>query len=253
MLLPAKEFKKLKLQAIDGDIGKAQEFYFDDHHWTVRYLVADTGEWLRDRQVLLSPYALKPADLTKRVLPVNLTKKQIEESPSLDAHQPVSRQFELQYYRFYDWPYYAIGSSAWGNSPFIMRSSKEWDTYTKQKESWDPHLRSTMDITGYHIQALDGEIGHVEDFIIDEENWSIRYLVVDTKNWWNGKNLLVSLKWIEKISWEDSKVFINLTRDAIKKSPEYKPETLNRDYEEKLHNHYDKQGYWIDEFTTRGR
>jgi hypothetical protein len=253
MLLPAKEFKKLKLRALDGDIGKAKEFYFDDHHWTVRYLVADTGEWLRNRQVLLSPYALKPVDMTELVLPVDLTKKQIEESPPLDSHQPVSRQFEMQYYSFYDWPYYGAGSYAWGDTPFIMRSSKKWEESVKREKSWDPHLRSTMDVTGYHIHALDGAIGHVADFIIDEENWSIRYLVVDTKNWWNGKYLLVSLKWIEKISWEDSKVFINLTCDAIKKSPEYNPETLNREYEAKLHSHYDKQGYWVDELAAKGR
>lgn len=253
MLLPAKEFKKFKLHALDGEIGKAKEFYFDDHHWTVRYLVADTGEWLTNRQVLLSPYALKPADMSERVLPVDLTKKQIEESPSLDSHQPVSRQFEAQYYSFYDWPYYGSGSYAWGDSPYIMRTSLERKESIKNKQAWDPHLRSTKDVTGYHIQALDGEIGHVADFIIDEENWSIRYLVVDTKNWWNGKYLLVSLKWVKKISWDDSKVFINLTCDAIKKSPEYNPETLNREYEAKLHSHYDKQGYWVDELAAKGR
>jgi hypothetical protein len=170
MLLPAKKFKMLKLHAIDGDIGKAKEFYFDDHHWTVRYLVADSGEWLTNRQVLLSPYALKPADMAELVLPVDLTKKQIEESPSLDSHQPVSRQFEMQYYRFYNWPYYGGGSYAWGDTPFIMRSSKEWKENLKQEQSWDPHLRSTKEVTGYRIQALDGEIGHVSDFIIDEES-----------------------------------------------------------------------------------
>jgi hypothetical protein len=253
MLLPAKDFKSLKLHALDGDIGKAKEFYFDDHHWTVRYLVADSGDWLTNRQVLLSPYALKPADMAEMVLPVDLTKKQIEESPSLDSHQPVSRQFEMQYYRFYNWPYYGGGSYAWGDTPFIQRSSKEWKDNVEQEQSWDPHLRSTQEVTGYRIQALDGEIGHVSDFIIDEKNWSIRYLVVDTKNWWNGKSLLVSLKWVKEISWEDSKVYINLTCDAIKKSPEYSPETLNREYEEKLHDHYAEQGYWIDELTLKGQ
>lgn len=249
MLLPAKEFKTFKLRARDGDIGKAKEFFFDDHFWTVRYLVADTADWLTGRVVLISPYALKPANLVEKVLPVELSKKQIEESPSLDSHQPVSRQYETQYYGYYGWPYYGYGPYSWGYSPYITRVQEGLTAEVHRQEAWDPRLRSTNDVIGHHIRALDGDVGHVEDFIIDEETWSIRYLVVTTKNWGNGKHLLVSPQWIKRVSWEESKVFVNQTVDSLKKSPEYNSETLNRDYEAKLYRHYDWQGYWVDELA----
>ncbi len=257
MLRQVKEFKSLNLHALDGDIGKAREFYFDDRFWIVRYLVADTGNWLSGRQVLISPYALHPVNELEQVLPVDLTIKQIEDSPSLSSDQPVSRQYELQYYDYYGWPYYGYSSYLWGISPsYIMpirvdvqedimeASSKEAEL---RKEAWDPNLRSTNDVTGHHIQALDEEIGHVEDFIIDEKTWSIRYMVVDTGNWWPGKHVLISPHWIERVSWEEKKVFVNLSRDTIKQSPEYIPASLNRDYETSLHQHYNRQGYWDDE------
>jgi hypothetical protein len=99
-------------------------------------------------------------------------------------------------------------------------------------------------LTGARIQALDGDIGHVEDFVIDEETWSIRYLIVDTKNWWPGKRVLISPQWIDEISWDDSRISVKLTKEAIRQSPEYSPESLNRGYEEKLHSHYNSHGYW---------
>jgi hypothetical protein len=114
--------------------------------------------------------------------------------------------------------------------------------------SWDPHLRSTRDVDGHHIQAVDGDIGHVEDFVVDDATWAIRYLIIDIHNWWPGKKILIAPKWIERISWIESKVFINLTREQIKASPEYTEESLqSRDYETRLHRHYKRQGYWVDE------
>ena len=192
MLREAKEFKSFKLRARDGDIGKAREFYFDDRYWTVRYLVADTGGWLSGRQVLITPYSLEPAIEVDQVLPVGLSKKQIEESPSLASDEPVSRQYETRFYNHYGLPYYGDGPNMWGISSYIVRDPEAVREEARREEAWDPHLRSTSEVTGYHIQALDGEIGHVEDFIIDDETWSIRYLVVDTKNWWAGKRVLVS-------------------------------------------------------------
>ncbi len=262
MLREAKAFQGFQLRAQDGDIGKAREFYFDDQFWTVRYLVADTGGWLSGRRVLISPYTLYRANEAEKVIPVNLTKKQIEESPSLDSDQPVSRQYETQYYGYYGWPLYWGGGSAWGatsypyamaGSPFLMRDREASKETTRREAAWDPNLRSTGDVNGHHIQALDGEIGHVEDFIIDDETWAIRYLVVDTRNWWVGKHVLVSPKWIERVSWDESKVFVNLSRDIIKSSPEYTSESLSREYEAALHRHYKRPGYWDDDRVDAGR
>jgi len=245
MLRKAKEFKSFKLRTRDGDIGKAKEFYFDDKHWTVRYLVADTGGWLSGRRVLISPYALEPALEGERVLPVDLTQKQIEDSPSLASDKPVSRQFELAYYGHYGYPMYWGGPFSWGTYPFLVRDRKKWKTSGQGEKAWDIHLRSTDAVRGHNIQALDGEIGHVEDFIIDDETWAIRYLIVDTKNWWPGKHVLISPQWIERDSWEESKVIINLPRETIKQSPEYTGDSLlTRDYETGLHRHYQREGYW---------
>ena len=252
MLSKAKTLQGYSIQNTDDEtIGKVKEFYFDDRHWTVRYLVADTGNWLTGRQVLISPYALVAANSDHQNIVANLTIKQIENSPSLDSHKPVSRQFEEDYYGYYGWPTYWSGSSVWGDHPYIERNRNKWGEFTKGAKEWDRHLRSTREVTGYHLQALDGEIGHIEDFVLDDETWAIRYLIVGTKNWWPGKKVLVSPQWIERVSWSESKLFVNLSRDTIKESPEYTEESLiTRDYEIGLHRHYNRPGYWIDELVA---
>ncbi|HEX2768074.1 MAG TPA: PRC-barrel domain-containing protein [Geobacteraceae bacterium] len=248
MLFKAKTVKGYKLDSLDGEIGKVQEFYFDDRHWTIRYLVADTGDWLTGRQVLISPYALVTVNNEKQNIEINLTKKQIEEGPSLESDKPVSRQFEEDYYGYYGWPMYSTGPYIWGFSPYIVRDPEKWEEYTHGEKAWDPNLRSTHEVSGYNIQSADGEIGHVEDFVIDDETWAIRYLIIDTRNWWPGKKVLVSPQWIERVSWSESKVFVNLTRETIRQSPEYTEESLlTRDYEAGLHRHYNRQGYWVDD------
>lgn len=248
MLIKAKTLKGYKLDSLDGEIGKVKEFYFDDQHWAIRYLVADTGTWLTGRQVLISPYALLAVNKEEQRIAIDLTKKQIEDSPSLNSDKPVSRQFEEAYYGHYGWPMYWRGLYVWGSSPYIVRDREKWEKSTQDEKGWDPHLRSTHDVSGHHIQATDGEIGHVEDFIIDDETWAIRYLIIDTQNWWPGKKVLVSPKWIEHVSRSESKVFVNLSRETIKQSPEYTEESLlTRDYETGLHRHYNRQGYWVDE------
>jgi sporulation protein YlmC with PRC-barrel domain len=248
MLRKAKTLKGYKLAGLDGDLGKVHEFYFDDLHWTIRYLVAATGNWLTGRQVLISPYALLPVNIEEQSIGVNLTKKQIEDSPSLYSDQPVSRQFEEAYYGYYGWQTYWNGPYVWGSSPHPVPDCEKWEKSLKGTKKEDLHLRSTQDVSGHHIQASDGEIGHVEDFIIDDKTWAIRYLVIDTQNWWPGRKVLVSPKWIERVSWSESKVFVNLLREAIKRSPEYTDEyVMTRDYEAALHQHYKRQGYWADE------
>ena len=249
MLSKAKTLGKYKLRGKDGEIGKVEEFYFDDRHWAIRYLVADTGSWLTGRQVLISPYSLGAVNKQEENITVNLNEKQIEDSPSLDSDKPVSHQYEKAFFSYYGYPAYWQGEFLWGASPFLLRDDKDLrEQQRKEEQSWDPHLRSTDGVSGHHIAAKDGEIGHVEDFIIDDETWAIRYLIVDTKNWWGGKKVLISPRWIDKISWEESKVFVNLTKEIIKQSPEYSDDLLvTRDYEDQLHQHYKQRGYWTDE------
>jgi hypothetical protein len=248
MLHKAKTLKGYKLDSLDGEFGEMKEFYFDDRHWVVRYLVANTGNWLTGREVLISPYVLVAAIKVEQHITVDLSKKQIEESPSWDNDKPVSRQFEDSYHGYYGYPTYYGGPYIWGTYPYLERNPEAWNVPNQAQEARDSHLRSTDSVSGHFIQATDGEIGHVEDFIIDDETWAIRYLVVDTRNWWPGKKVLVSPQWIERVSWSDKKVFVNLTREAIKQSPEYTEESLlTRDYETDLHRHYDLPGYWTKE------
>ena len=246
MLHKAKTLNGYRLDSLDGEIGKVKEFYFDDQHWAVRYLVVDTGNWLTSRQVLISPYALAAVNKEEQLIAIDLTKKQIEESPSLESDKPVSRQFEEAYYGYYGMPMYWGGPYMWGAYPNIVRDREQWNGSAQHEKAWDPHLRSTQDVGGHHIQATDGEIGHVEDFAIDDETWAIRYLIVDTKNWWPGRKVLVSPHWIERVSWDESKVFVNLSRQTVEQSPEYTEESLlTRDYETALHRYYDRPEYWV--------
>ncbi len=248
MLDKAKILRGYKLHALDGEIGSVEEFYFDDKHWTVRYLVVDTGNWLMGREVLISPYAVTSVDRDLKTISVNLTKKQIEDSPPLETHKPVSRQFEDSYYAYYGWPSYWDGPYAWGSYSYASEAREHWNRVRRNEESGDRNLRSTKDVTGHHIQASDGEVGHVADFVIDDDSWTIRYLVIDTQNWWPGKMVLISPMWIESISWIEAKVFILMSREEVRKSPEYTENALlTRGYETLLHQHYNSDGYWDSE------
>ncbi|HZK85335.1 MAG TPA: PRC-barrel domain-containing protein [Desulfosporosinus sp.] len=236
------------LYLIKPEIGKVKEFYFDDYYWTIRYLVADTGNWLTGKQVLISPYAMVAVNNEERFIAINLTRKQIENSPSLDSDETISQQFEEDYFKYYEFPMYWGGAYMWGSYRNLVRDSQKLRESTPDEKAWDPHLRSTHKVSGYNLQAVDGEIGHIEDFIIDDETWAIRYLIIDTKNWWPGKKVLVSPQWIERINWNESKVFINLLRETIKQSPEYTEDTLlTREYEIELYQYYNRQGYWVEE------
>ena len=237
----------------DETIGKVKDIYFDDRHWTVRYLVVNSGKWLTGRKVLISPYALVAVNAGHENIVADLTKKQIEDSPSLASDKPVSQQFEESYYGYYDWPRYWRGPCSWGYYPGIERNHEKWTDLPNDNENkYDHNLRSCHEVTGYNIQAEDGEIGHVEDFIVDYDTWEIRYLVVNTSNWWAGKKVLVSPLWIERVSWSERIVAIDLTRQAIKLSPEFTDQSLvDRDYETNLYGHYNRKGYWVDQLVAR--
>ena len=248
MLYSAKDLKGYAIGATDDDIGKLDDFYFDDESWTIRYLVAETGNWLLNRKVLISPFAIGKADLSKKRLHVTLTKKQVEESPSIDTDKPVSRQHEASYLDYYGYPYYWIGPYLWGPITYPRLSGvaqkKNEEVRALRKEANDLHLRSVSKVTGHHIEATDGHIGHAEDFIIDGETWEIRYMVVDTQNWWPGKKVLVAPLWVSRVSWSDSTVYVDLSREMIKNGPEYHPKALNRKYEETLYDYYKRPKYW---------
>ncbi len=212
-----------KLAASDGDIGRIKDFYFDDKTWVIRYLVADTGSWLTGRLVLLSPHAFANLDPVTRTLHLKLHRKQIENSPSIESHKPVSRQYEIEYYRYYGWPAYWNGSAMWGLGGFpvvLPPSQDEMLAQLQHHHRDDKHLQSTQAVTGYALHATDGEIGHVSGFLADDKSWAIGELAVETGHWYSGKEILISSARIERISYEDSTVFVNLTKADIRQTEE---------------------------------
>jgi hypothetical protein len=236
-----------KIQAKDGDIGKVNEFLFDDATWTIRYLVVDTGGWLSDRKVLLSPLdTISTPDWALKSFPVDLTKEQVKNSPDINVVKPVSRQQLLELHTHYGWPVYWPSVTPSGLplvTPTAIQKEKE---KSSAAEKGDPHLRSTKEVNGYTIQATNGEVGHVEDFIVDDVSWIIRYMVIDTRNWLPGRKVLVAPAWIKNISWTDRKVDVDFSRESIKNSPEYDPSTpINQEYEIRLYDFYGRPKYWL--------
>jgi len=219
MLRNTKKLYGYKLAALDGDIGHVKDFYFDDKTWVVRYLVADTGTWLPERLVLLSPHAFGHFDeVDGKALPVNLTRKQIEDSPSIESHHPVSRQYEADYYRYYGWPAYWSGGGMWGGGafPVVTLPVPEGSDGPRYQHREDKHLQSARAVTGYQLQTTDGPIGQVSGFLIDDKSWAIHQLIAETGHWYSGKEILIAPGKVERISYEDSQVFVNLTKAEIR-------------------------------------
>jgi len=172
-----------------------------------------------------------------------LTKKQIENSPPLNSDTPVSRQYEEAYYGYYGWSKYWSGPNMWGAYHYIDINTSQLPKVKWGPKKPDAHLRSTHDVKGHSIKAKDGEIGHVDDFIIDDKTWEIQYMVINTTIWWPGKKVLVSPHWIESISWDKSEVLVDVLLEVIKRAPEYTDEMLLTDgYETEIYNHYKSEG-----------
>jgi len=236
------------LRATDGDVGTVKDFYFDDDRWVVRYLVVETGTWLSSRKVLISPVSLGVPDHDAKVVPVSISREQVKNSPDIDTDKPVSRQHEADYLGYYGYPVYwdSIGIWGAGGLPGTMLP----ETVLAEIRGHDAILLGAVggrpkSVTGHHIKAQDGEIGHVQGFIVDEQSWQIRYLVVDTSNWWMGHQVLVAPQWIKEVSWADKVVAVAMTRNAIQRAPEWNASMPpDRDQEVEIYKHYDRSGYW---------
>ncbi len=225
MLREVKGMHGTILLARDGEIGKVEEVLFDDHLWTVRYLVVNTGGWPLGRKVLLPPAVLEGPFLDQHLLNVNLTRDQVERSPAAETDKPVSRQWETDYYDYYVWPYYWAGMGATGipwYSGALLPDAGDGMPEPPPEHS-DPHLRSTNEVTGYKIEAQDGPLGHVADFIVDDETWNIRYVAADTGEWWPGKKVLLPLHWIAQVRWLEGTVQVRVTRDQVQDGPAWDP------------------------------
>lgn len=240
MLRNIDSIQNYNLMAKDGEIGKCRDFLFDDAQWTIRYMVADTARWLPGRKVLISPLSLETPQWPDHLLPVNLTKEEIKESPLLEEDAPVSREYEMRYSDHFQYPYYWPHGDLWGIRNYTPTVPA---THTSEpiEDAQGSNLRSAKEVTGYHIQALDGDIGHVEDFVIDDTMWSIRYLVIDTRNWLPGRKVLIAPTWVDHIRWADETVDVNMNKERIEQSPSYDPkQPVNLGYEARLYDYYGK-------------
>ncbi|MDP4266108.1 MAG: PRC-barrel domain-containing protein [Bacteroidota bacterium] len=236
-----------KIHATDGYLGKVIDFFFDDESWTIRYIVVDTDSLTKGRKVLLSTVALGIPDKETFSFPAKINCDQVINSPDINTQKPVYRKHEIGLFKHYSWPVYwgteYYSSRTFGTNTESVESGKE----TKQPEGTtqeDQHIRSTNIIRDYHIQAINGDIGHVDDYIYDPETWKILYIVVKTRNWLPGRKVLISPEWIKEVKWTENKLIANLTQDSIRKSPVYEhTRPLTKDYIAKLHQHYERS--WI--------
>jgi hypothetical protein len=267
MLRSMKDLEDYAIGATDGTIGHVKDFYFDDQKWVIRYFVVETGAWLLSRKVLISPFAIGKPNWADKILPVPLTRQQVKDSPDIDTDKPVSRQHEITYLGYYGYPTYWGGPGLWGEGlyPNMMMpgyagfdltpragqfdAERIYDQIEASKhENDDPHLRSCQAVVGYHVNAAEGDIGHVCGMLVDEQTWAIRYFIVDTSNWWLGHQVLIAPPWIQDLNWSESTVSVNMTRQAVRDAPAYDPAApLDHEQEMNLHRHYGRAGYWENE------
>jgi sporulation protein YlmC with PRC-barrel domain len=242
------------IEATDGHIGTVSDVLFDDATWKTRWLVVDTGHWLTGRKVLIHLSAIGAVDDERQSVSVKLTKARIKDSPDIQHDQPVSRQMEAGLYGYYGWdPYW--GGSFYGTgaiaAPFSTRpyfggfGMGERAEIRTDHDDQDPHLRSVAEVDGYHVHASDGDIGHLEDLLVDESGWGIRYLIIDTRNWWAGPHVLVSPFAVREINWADRQMRLDITREKIEASPPWESphDQLTQIYADKLHGYYGWPGY----------
>lgn len=243
-----KDLERYTVHATDGDVGRVEDFLLDDERWAIRYLVVNAGSFLDGRRVLVSPISLRDVEWSARSFHLSLTVEKVKNSPSIDTAKPVSRQHEWDYFSYYGYPFYWGGAGVWGTSAYpslLGVASRSPGPTERSDQTGDVHLRSAHELRGYHVQGSDEAIGHVQDFIVDEETWEVRYLVVDTSNWWFGKKVLVAPGWATRVSWPENKVYVDLSREVIKSAPEWKADVpIDREYEARLHDHYGRPAYW---------
>jgi hypothetical protein len=233
-LYPTNFLRGRSLHATDGEIGQCTDFLFDDFHYTIRYLVVDTSKWLPGRKVVISPAAVDHQALLNRDgnIRVRLTREQIQDSPSLDEHLPVSMKVEAHLSTYYGWPVYWSGPYPWGLSeavPAIGINEHALAAEIDAIENDDSRLRSAIEVMNYHIQTLDGELGHVEDFAFGLPDWRIKYMILDTRNWLPGRKLAIPPEWITEIDATTNTARVNHTRQSLTDCPEIDPHSILSD------------------------
>jgi hypothetical protein len=232
MLRRTSAFTGYTIEASDGAVGSISDILFEDQTWKLRWFVINTGAWLIGRKVLIHPSALQRPDIRQRAFPISLTKAQVEASPDLSSDQPVSRQVDQDLSDYYGLGSFWDDGYSGGLGLGVLGDGMSQATATrspKTLEADDHQLLSIAAITGFQIHALDGDIGHLDDFLVEDESWTIESAVVATKNWGLGRRVLISPTDIQATNFQAQYVPINLTRYKIKCSPSWRePDWMDR-------------------------
>jgi uncharacterized protein YrrD len=245
MLCSLKDLDGFSIHAADGDIGQVNELYFDDTQWVVRYFVVKTGFWLASKKVLLSPISIKHVNREDKTLNVAITREQVKNSPDIDTQKPVARQYEVDFLGYYGYPSYWGGTGLWGahSSPFMIAPGYAGlapqagegadapdmfaDVDAMRYRDQDHHLRSSRVVTGYQLEAKDGDLGHLQGMLIDTDTWAIRYLIINTGHWWSGHQVLIAPQSIRDVSWPRSKIYVEMTQEEVKNASLFDPDSFS--------------------------
>lgn len=251
MLRSIKDIEHYAIAATDGVIGRVRDFYFDDEAWAIRYLVVETDGSTPRRKVLISPIAVNAPNWAEKVLPVAISRAQVAQSPDIDTDKPVSRQQEQGYLGYYGYGNYWGGGGLWGGALYpdmLQGGLQATASQTDAHQNDDPHLRSANAVMRYYVHATDGDIGHVQGMLFDERTWAIRFIVVDTSNWYLGHKVLIDPEWIQDVYWQESKLNVAITRQAVKAAPAYDAAgVLDREQEASIYQHHRREAYWLRE------
>jgi uncharacterized protein YrrD len=249
-----RDLEGFRLAAEDGEIGHVTDLYFEDDEWVVRYLVVATGSWLFGKKVLISPNAVELIKWDDQCIKVGLTMEQVRNSPDIDTDRPISRQQEAEYHLYYNFPPYWGGVALWGryDQPRGQEPTEDESASAAQDRDygaeWDSHLRSAREVRGYRIVATDGEVGHLDNFLMDPDTWAIRYLVINTGGWLKKHEVLFTPKLVDRVIWAEATVNVNASRELMEHAPEYtSSDQVDRAYEDALFAHYTTHPYWEEE------
>lgn len=252
MLIRAKELKTFTIDATDGEIGQVLDFYFDEDRWTVRYIVVDSGAWFSASTLLVSPAAIFSIDSPGRYINTSLSRLEVKNSPTFDRRLPLLRHSEIAYHDYFHYAYYWAGPNLWGSAanPSEIRNvaaAQGGITASFAHATEHTHVHSAESVNGFQIAAVDSDVGYIKDFLLDDETWAIRYLIIDTGNWWPGKQIMLAPQWATEVRWAERRVYVDLALEDIKNSPEfYESGLIDRAYEQRLHNYYGRSHYWRD-------
>ncbi len=218
MLRSMKELFGYSVAAIDGSLGKLEDFLFDERSHDLRYLVADTGGWFDRRHLLVAPAAFGHTHWPARDFPVRISREQAAASPALVADAALSRRHEVALHSFFEWmPYW------------LSHSNGVPTAHVAAPDGGDeaaPSLCRAARLIGYQAQGTDSEIGHVVDFLIDDDQWKVRDVIVDTESWGEPRTVIVSMALFRGIDAAAEKLLVGLTARLVRECPVFDPQAI---------------------------